>query len=140
MGVGRQLFLLRHSMAYGTHIGLQHHPAHHYFIHDVVALVTVVDQVQFTHIREILVECLHQHLYQVQHAQVRLLVVHNEDEVQGGIVSIYDLGITPIGIRIGIRISSICIYIHIVTKGIRSLDNLLKYPFYDILLVLVTLQ
>ena len=93
------------------HIGLQDHASHHKFIKDAVNLVImtsgmildiliiqqsphlvhVEDQIQLTDVLKAFVQSLHKDLDEVQDAELWLRAVHTEDEVESGVVSVYEL-------------------------------------------------
>ena len=65
--------------------------------HRFFYLVCVEDEVQLAHILEAFVERLHEDLDEVQDAQVALLLVHREDEVERGVVAVdYFCGLAPL--------------------------------------------
>src|SRR4051812_46175987 len=55
------------------------------FIKDVMNLVYMEDEIEFAHIFKAFVQCFHEHLNQIQDAQLRFTRVHGEDEVQSGV-------------------------------------------------------
>ena len=54
-------------------------------------LVHVEDEIQLTDVLEALVQSLHKDLDEVQDAELWLRAVHTEDEVESGVVSVYEL-------------------------------------------------
>lgn len=129
---GVHLVLLRHGGEDVVDVRLQHHAGHDDLVQDVAHAVRVEDKVQLAHVLEALVQRLHEDLDQVQDAQVRLLLVHREDEVQGGVVSVYDArGVAPLGDAA----------FQVVTEGVWPLRHLLEdLADHALLLVLARLQ
>jgi hypothetical protein len=68
-----------------------HHPAHDDLVQDVVDLVGVEDEVQLADVLEALVEHLHEHLDQIQDAQLALRLVHRKDKVERRVVPVDQL-------------------------------------------------
>ena len=86
-----QLVLLLYPGEDLRHVGLQHHSAHDQLVEDEVDLVHVEDEVELAHVLEALVQRLHEHLDEVEDAQLGLGAVHAEDEVEGGVVPVDEL-------------------------------------------------
>ena len=126
------LVLLRHGGQDVVDVGLQHHAGHDDLVQDVAHSVRVEDEVQLANVLKALVQRLHEYLNQVQDAQVRLLLVHRKDEVQGGVVSVYDArGVPPLGNA----------SLQIVAEGVRPLSHLLEdLADHALLLVLARLH
>merc|ERR1719411_1385919 len=110
------LFYPEHDLC---HVGLQHHASHHQLVQNKVNRVHVEDEVKLAHVLEALVQRLHEHLDEVEDAELGLAAVHAEHEVEGGVMPVYQLIV-----RASDKASSLQKVAHIIVTFRHQLESL----------------
>lgn len=62
-------------------ISFQNHSGHYYLVQNIVNSVWMKYQIQLAHILKTLVKRLNKYLYQVQDAEIRLLLIDSKNEI-----------------------------------------------------------
>lgn len=70
---------------------LHRFPADHHLVQDLVHLVEVEDQVELAHAPEVLVQHLHEQVYELKHRKFVVFLVHAEREEEPRVASVYQL-------------------------------------------------
>ena len=76
---------------YLGHVGLEDHAAHAELLKNVLDLVEVEDEIELAHVLEAFVQRLHEHLDEVEDAELALAGVDAKDKVESGVVSVDEL-------------------------------------------------
>mmetsp|Transcript_25124 Transcript_25124/g.78850 ORF Transcript_25124/g.78850 Transcript_25124/m.78850 type:complete len:282 (-) Transcript_25124:168-1013(-) len=122
-----QLVLVVDGLENVHDVRLQHHAPHDDLVEHVVHAVRVEDEVQLADVLEALVERLDEDLDEVEDAEVALLLVHGEDEVERRVVPVDELHVVaPLGDAA----------LEVVAEAVRPLPHLLEDAPDHILLLL----